>query len=76
MAIRVVQIQNVSIQAIDILHEAGDAVNRAGGVPYQSSGMLKVLPSTKIIIEEARIDQGQLSNLESQNLIRVTRSVI
>ena len=76
MAIRVKVIQNVSNQVIEILHQTGDIVNAAGDVPYTKTGMLRIMPTKQVTIEEARIDLGQLQNLEAKNLLKVTDSVV
>lgn len=76
MAIRVKTIQNISNQVIDVLHQVGDADNAAGDVPYTRTGTLRIMPSTEVTIEEARINIGQLQNLEGKNLIKVTDGLV
>jgi len=76
MSIRTKLIQNVSNQAIEILHQQGDADNAAGDIPYSTTGMLKIMPGSSIQIEEARIDLGQLQNLEGKNLIKVSSGLV
>jgi len=71
MAIRVKIIQNVSQQIIEILYGQGDVDNAVGSIPYSKTGMLRLMPGTSTTIEEARIDIGQLQNLEGKNLIKV-----
>lgn len=76
MAIRVKTIQNISNQVIEVLYKEGDADNAAGDIPYLKSGMLKIPPDTQTTIEEARVDLGQLQNLEGKNLLRVTDGLV
>ena len=76
MAIRTKTIQNVSQQAIDILHQEGDVDNAAGDIPYSATGMLKLMPGSSSQIEEARIDIGQLQNLQAKGLIRVVDGLV
>lgn len=76
MAIRVKIIQNVSNQAIEILHQQGDVDNAAGDVPYAKTGMLRIMPTKQVTIEEARVNLGQLKNLEAKNLLKVTDSLV
>ena len=76
MSIRTKTIQNVSQQAIDILHQEGDVDNAAGDIAYSTTGMLKLMPGSSTTIEEARIDIGQLKNLESKGLIRVADGLV
>ena len=76
MAIRTKTIQNVSNQAIEFLYKQGDASNAAGDIPTTKSGMLRIASGTETTIEEARIDIGQLQNLEGKNLIKVSDGLI
>jgi hypothetical protein len=76
MAIRVKTIQNISNQAIEIIHQVGDPDNVAGDIPYASTGMLRIQPGGETTVEEARIDVGQLANLSKKNLIAVTDGLV
>lgn len=75
MTIRTKIIQNVSQQAVGILHQEGDSDNSAGDIPYSTTGMLKLIPGTSTTVEEARIDIGQLANLQAKGLIKVTNGL-
>ena len=76
MAIRVKTIQNVSNQAIEVITQVGDVDNAAGDIPYTSTGMQRIAPGGEVTIEEARLDLGQLENLRSKNLIKVTDGLV
>ena len=75
MAIRVKTIQNVSQQAVSIIHQEGD-VAAAGSIPASSTGSLRIMPGSSTTIEESRIDLGQLQNLQSRNLIKMVDGLI
>ena len=76
MAVRTKTIQNVSNQIIEIMSQVGDADNAAGDIPYTNTGMLRLTPGSELTIEEARVDLGQLANLQAKQLIAVTDGLV
>lgn len=76
MAVRTKTIQNISNQIIEIISEVGDVDNAAGDIPYTTTGMLRLIPGSEFTIEEARVDLGQLANLQSKQLIAVTDGLV
>ncbi|MFA5767614.1 MAG: hypothetical protein WC919_06855 [Candidatus Paceibacterota bacterium] len=64
---------NNSHQPVSINYQVGDAA-AVGDVAQTAHGLLTISPGKKVVIEQSRVNYGQLHNLASQNLLTVAQS--
>lgn len=69
MAVKLINITNVSPQLVRILYGVGKTGNDASGLPLTEAGELPIPPGGKVEIEANRVDAGQIESLKRKNLI-------
>jgi len=66
---------NSSHQPVSVNYQAGDAA-AVGDVPQSSHGLLTISPGKKVVIEQSRVNYGQLNTLASQNLLTIAQTYV
>ena len=54
----------------------GTASAVEGAPPPTNHGLLTIAPGTKVVIEQSRVNFGQIHNLAAQNLITMAQSYL
>lgn len=72
MAVRLLNITNISNQTVPLLYGTIDADKSTSTIDYTKSGTLNIPPNTSVEIEKQRLDAGQVDQLKNKKLITTT----
>jgi hypothetical protein len=74
MAVSITTITNKSVQVVPLLINSttADGVSASSDLVYTKSEQLGLQPGAQLVVETARVDAGQLEQLQRMGLISVT----
>ena len=72
MAVRIVNITNISHQVLKLLYGETLATKNTSKFPYHEAGEITIVPGASAQIEESRLDAGQLEAFKRKGLISTT----
>jgi hypothetical protein len=75
MKIPVYTLGNNSHQPVSVNYQAG-TTTAVGDVAQSAHGLLTISPGKKVVIEQSRVNYGQIHNLSASNSLTVTSSYV